>query len=165
MMMFMCNGSDGCREVGVYCEGICIQGAVERLSPCLHDYSLNKAMARKRLLIEMGMGTDLRGQDYTKAAVRALKDALWHNSVSIAPALGYPRESMEVDVEIGVSDPDAVNRQAVADVLPYGRARVNVVKGGLDIVNRETGNTTVMANAVAVVYLDIEEQDAAGEQA
>ncbi len=111
------------------------------------------------------MGTDLRGQDYTKAAVRALKDALWHNSVSIAPALGYPRESMEVDVEIGVSDPDAVNRQAVADVLPYGRARVNVVKGGLDIVNRETGNTTVMANAVAVVYLDIEEQDAAGEQA
>lgn len=111
----------------------------------------------------MGMGTDLRGQDYTKAAVRALKDALWHNSIAVAPALGYPREAMEVDVEIGVADPDAVDRQAVADVLPYGRAQVNVVKGGLDIVNRENGNTTVIANAVAVVYLDFEEQAAAGE--
>lgn len=121
-------------------------------------------MARKRLLIEMGMGTDLRGQDYTKAAVRALRDALWHNSVSIAPALGYPREAMEVDVEIGVSDPDAVNRQAVADVLPYGRAKVNVVKGGLDIISQETGTTTVIANAVAVVYLDIDEQSDAGDQ-
>lgn len=121
-------------------------------------------MARKRLLIEMGMGTDLRGQDYTKAAVRALRDALWHNSVSIAPALGYPRESMDVEIEIGVSDPDAVNRQTVAEVLPYGKARVTVVKGGLDIINRETGDTTVMANAVAVVYLDIEEV-ATGDQA
>lgn len=116
-------------------------------------------MPRKRLLMEMGMGTDLRGQDYTKAAIRALKDALWHNSVSIAPALGYPRESMQVDVEIGVAKPSAVNHQQVADVLPYGHAQVRVVKGGLDIVNEETGNITVVANAAAVVYLDIAQAD------
>jgi uncharacterized protein (TIGR02058 family) len=122
-------------------------------------------MARKRLLMEMGMGTDLRGQDYTKAAVRALKDALWHNSVSIAPALGYPPESMEVDVEIGVAEPSAVDHQQVAEVLPYGRARVRVVKGGLDVVNKETGNVTVIANAAAVVYLDIAEVDTAGDNA
>ena len=120
-------------------------------------------MPRKRLLMEMGMGTDLRGQDYTKAAIRALKDALWHNSVSIAPALGYPRESMQVDVEIGVAEPSAVNHQQVADVLPYGRAQVRVVKGGLDIVNEETGNVTVIANAAAVVYLDIAQADASSK--
>ena len=34
-------------------------------------------MTRKRMVIEMGMGTDIRGKDYTKAACRALKDALW----------------------------------------------------------------------------------------
>ncbi len=112
-------------------------------------------MARKRLLMEMGMGTDLRGQDYTKAAIRALKDALWHNSVSIAPALGYPRESMLVDVEIGVAEPSAVDHKQVAEVLPYGQAQIRVVKGGLDIVNEETGNVTVIANVAAVVYLDI----------
>lgn len=115
-------------------------------------------MPRKRLVIEMGMGTDLRGQDYTKAAVRALKDALWHNSLSVAPALGYPPEAMEVDIEVGVAQPGAVDKQAVADVLPYGQATVSVVEGGLDIVNEETGKITVMANVAAIVYLTIPEK-------
>ncbi len=106
----------------------------------------------------MGMGTDLHGQDYTKAAVRALRDALWHNSLSIAPALGYSRDVMEVEVEIGVAKPEQVNKAEVAAVLPYGKAQVTVVKGGLDIPNED--NTTVVANAAAVVYLDI---DVAGE--
>ncbi len=103
------------------------------------------------------MGTDLQGQDYTKAAVRALKDALWHNSLSIAPALGYPRESMEVDVQIGVAQPAKVDKQAVADVLPYGSSTVTVVEGGLDIPNDDGSKVTVIANAAAVVYLDIRE--------
>ena len=45
-------------------------------------------MAWKRVVVEMGMGTDIRGGDYTKAAVRALRDALWHNSLSVTRALG-----------------------------------------------------------------------------
>jgi uncharacterized protein (TIGR02058 family) len=36
-------------------------------------------MALKRMVLEIGMGTDIRGADPTKAAVRALRDALWHN--------------------------------------------------------------------------------------
>jgi len=119
-------------------------------------------MPRKRLAIEMGMGTDLHGQDYTKAAVRALKDALWHNSLSIAPALGYPREAMQVEVEIGVAEPGAVDCDAVAAVLPYGTATVRAVKGGLDVVNDEGTNTTVIANAAAIVYLDIDVADDGG---
>lgn len=103
------------------------------------------------------MGTDLRGQDYTKAAVRALKDALWHNSISIAPALGYEPEEMEIDVRVGVARPERVNSQVVAEVLPYGKAHVEVVKGGLDISNDEGTNVTVMASVAAVVYLSISE--------
>ena len=45
-------------------------------------------MALKRMVLQIGMGTDIRGADYTKAAVRALRDALWHNSLSVANALG-----------------------------------------------------------------------------
>ena len=67
-------------------------------------------MARKRLAIEMGMGTDLHGMDYTKAAIRGLKDALWHNSLSVATALGYDREQMEVEIEVGVADPDSIDK-------------------------------------------------------
>ena len=117
-------------------------------------------MARKRLVVEMGMGVDLRGGDYTKAAIRALRDALWHNSLTVVPALGYSVEQMEVDIEIGVAKPDQVDKKKVAEVLPYGKANVKVVKGGLDV--REDERHTIVANAAAVVYLDIDTESVAG---
>ena len=119
-------------------------------------------MARKRLVVEMGMGVDIRGSDYTKAAIRALRDALWHNSLTVVPALGYPVEQMEVDIEIGVAVPEQVDIKKVAEVLPYGKANVKVVKGGLDV--REDKRHTIVANAAAVVYLDIETSSAEGTQ-
>ena len=122
-------------------------------------------MARKRLAIEMGMGTDLHGMDYTKAAIRGLKDALWHNSLSVATALGYDREQMDVEIEVGVADPDSIDKAAVAAVLPYGKATVKPVKGGLDIPNDERSNTTVMASVAVIVYLDVEvASDSASDQ-
>jgi len=118
-------------------------------------------MARKRMVVEMGMGTDLQGQDYTKAAVRALKDALWHNSLTIAPAFGFDKELMQIEVSIGVAQPDKVDKETVKAVLPYGQATVEVVEGGLDIPSDCGTKTTVIANAAAVVYLDFAEEDAA----
>jgi len=112
-------------------------------------------MTRKRLVMEMGMGTDLHGQDYTKAAIRGLKDALWHNSLSVATALGYSRDAMQVEIEVGVAEPDKVDKDAVAAVLPYGTGTVHVRKGGLDVVNDDATNTCVIANVVAVVYLEM----------
>ncbi len=114
-------------------------------------------MARKRMVVEMGMGTDLQGQDYTKAAVRALKDALWHSSLTIAPAFGFDREKMIIEVSIGVAKPDQVDKEAVKAVLPYGQATVEIVEGGLDILSDCKTKTTVVANAAAVVYLDFAE--------
>ena len=58
-------------------------------------------MAMKRVMVEIGMGTDIRGPDYTKAAVRALRDALWHNGLSVANALGKKTDDMVVEVLIG----------------------------------------------------------------
>ena len=71
-------------------------------------------MTLKRMVLEIGMGTDIRGADYTKAAVRALRDALWHNSLSVADALGRDVDAMVVDVTIGVPRPDRVDKEAVA---------------------------------------------------
>lgn len=115
-------------------------------------------MARKRMVIEMGMGTDLQGQNYTKAAVRALKDALWHNSLTIAPAFGFDKEQMIIEVTVAVAQPDQVDTDEVKAVLPYGQATVEAVKGGLDIPSDCGTKTTVVANAVAVVYLDFAEE-------
>ena len=114
-------------------------------------------MALSRMVVELGMGTDLRGADYTKAAVRALKDALWHNSLTIAPALGKSPHDMRVKVLVGVPKPDLVDKAAVAAVLPYGQSSVEVVEGGLEIMNDEGTSITVMANVAAIVYLDLQE--------
>lgn len=116
-------------------------------------------MALKRMVTEMGMGTDLQGGDYTKAAVRALRDALWHNSLSVAPAFGLPREAMKVEVNIGVAKPQQVDIEQVRAVLPYGTSTVKVVEGGLDIVSNCGQKVTVVANAAAVVYLDLQPEE------
>jgi uncharacterized protein (TIGR02058 family) len=112
-------------------------------------------MALKRMVLQIGMGTDIRGADYTKAAVRALRDALWHNSLSVVDAVGLSVDSMQVEVTIGVPRPDQVDKEAVLAVLPHGSGTVRVVEGGLEIPNDAGTNTTVIANAAAVVRLDI----------
>ena len=112
-------------------------------------------MAWKRMVLEIGMGTDIRGADPTKAAVRALRDAIWHNSLGIAEALGLPVDSMRVEVTIGVPRPEAVDRDAVLAVLPHGSGTVRVVEGGLEIPNDGGTDSTLLAHAAAVVSLDV----------
>jgi uncharacterized protein (TIGR02058 family) len=109
----------------------------------------------KRVAVEIGMGTDIRGADYTKAAVRALRDALWHNSLSVAAALGKPTDSMVVEVHIGVPKPDKVDKAEVLKVLPHGTGTVKVVEGGLEIPHDSGTGSTVIASAAAVVRLDV----------
>jgi uncharacterized protein (TIGR02058 family) len=112
-------------------------------------------MAWKRVVTEMGMGTDIRGGDYTKAAVRALRDALWHNSLSVTRALGMDVDSMRVEVIIGVPKPEAVDKAQVLDILPHGTGEVKVVHGGLEILSDNGVDKTIIANAAAVVRLDL----------
>ncbi|MBI3330052.1 MAG: Lin0512 family protein [Nitrospinae bacterium] len=112
-------------------------------------------MAWKRVVVEMGMGTDIRGGDYTKAAVRALRDALWHNSLGVTGALGMDVDSMRIEVVIGVPRPEAVDKAQVLAVLPHGTGEVKVVQGGLEIPNEAGSDKTVIANAAAIVRLDL----------
>jgi uncharacterized protein (TIGR02058 family) len=112
-------------------------------------------MTMKRMAIEIGMGTDIRGADYTKAAVRALRDALWHNSLNVAEAAGKHVDSMQVEVLIGVPKPHLVDQAEVLKVLPHGTGTVKVVEGGLEIFNDAGTGSTVLAQAAAIVRLDI----------
>ncbi|MCC7271874.1 MAG: Lin0512 family protein [Alphaproteobacteria bacterium] len=112
-------------------------------------------MAWQRMVLEIGMGTDIRGGDSTKAAVRALRDALWHNSLGIAGLLGQPSDAMRVAVTIGVPRPETVAADAVLAVLPHGTGTVTVVEGGLAIPRDDGGDVTLIAHAAAVVYMDV----------
>lgn len=113
-------------------------------------------MAKKRVVSQFGMGTSIRSRNDTEAAARAIRDALWHNSLNVAEAFGFPKEAMIIDVEIGVPRPDAVDRDALLKIFPYGRPAVSVVKGGLDIPKPGGEGMSVVANAAVIVSFDME---------
>ncbi len=110
-------------------------------------------MSDQRIIIEMGMGNDLYGQDYTKAAARAIEDAIRHSSLPLFETLGLSHDQMRVKVTVGVQDPDAVDTDALQEKLPRGNPGVTAVKGGLNVTNPETGAMIVIATAAVEAFL------------
>ncbi len=115
-------------------------------------------MTKKRIILEMGAGNDLHGGNYTKAACRAVDDALHHSSLTMIRTLGVGVGDMYVDVTIGVQVPEEVDKAAVQAALPYGTVTVNVVKGGLDVPDEALGDVAVIASAALVVRLDLSDR-------
>jgi uncharacterized protein (TIGR02058 family) len=111
-------------------------------------------MARVRCITEMGMGVDVHGRDATKAARRAVSDAIRHSSIGFFRMVGKTSKDMFVDVTIGVPDPGSVDTAAVAKELPYGTVTVTVIKGGLEISAESGSDAIIIANAAVIVSLD-----------
>ena len=112
-------------------------------------------MALKRVILELGSGNDLHGGDYTKAALRAVQDALHHSSLSMIRSLGLDSKAMQVEVTIGVQRPEKVDTQAVKASLPHGQVTVKAVKGGLDVPDEERNDTAVIASAAIAVRFEL----------
>ena len=111
-------------------------------------------MALVRCVTEMGMGVDVHGLDYTLAATRAVFDAIHHSSLGFARLVGATADEMIVHVLIGVPRPDKVQVDEVAAALPHGRTTVQVVVGGLELLNEDGSDGTLIANAIITVNVD-----------
>lgn len=111
-------------------------------------------MAKHRWITEMGMGVDVHGGDYTKAARRAVSDALRHSSLNFFAVTGKTHHDMHVEVRIGVAEPDAVDVEAVAAEIPYGTVTVTPLPGGLDVPAESGPDVLVIANAAILVSFD-----------
>jgi uncharacterized protein (TIGR02058 family) len=109
----------------------------------------------KRVILEMGSGNDLHGSDYTKAALRAVQDALHHSSLSLVRSLGLDINSLQVEVTIGVQRPEQVDAAAVKASLPRGQVTVKVVKGGLDVPAEDRHDAIVIASAAIAARFDL----------
>ena len=112
-------------------------------------------MTMKRAILEMGMGTDLHGENYTKAAERAIKDALHHSSLSFIRTLNIDKNRLFVNVKIGVQKPGNVKTKELEKLLPVGVVSINVIKGGLDVPDHKNNDHAVIASAAIEVMLDI----------
>jgi uncharacterized protein (TIGR02058 family) len=113
------------------------------------------AMKGKRVILEIGSGNDLHGGDYTKAAIRAVEDATHHSSLTFIRTLSIDPQTMQVEVTIGVQQPEKVDREAVKATLPHGQVTVNVVKGGLDVPDEEARDVAVIASAAIIVRVEL----------
>ena len=111
-------------------------------------------MALVRCVTEMGMGVDVHGLDYTSAAQRAVFDAIHHSSLGFQRLIGKTADEMRVDVTIGVPKPEAVDGEAVLRTLPHGSGFINVVHGGLEVLNDEGTDGTLIANPIIMVSFD-----------
>jgi len=109
----------------------------------------------KRVILEMGMGNDLHGGDYTKAALRAVQDAIHHSSLSLIRSFGLDSRKMQVEVTIGVQQPAKVDAEAVKASLPHGTVTVKIVKGGLDVPDETSGDLAVIASAAVAVRMEL----------
>jgi uncharacterized protein (TIGR02058 family) len=127
-----------------------------------------KGLDYRRYLVEVGTGIDLHGEDETKAAQRAVKDAISHSSmVGLGQLFKINRfseieEALMVDVTIASPDPEKVDGEAVLSTLPEGKRRINVIKGGLKFPNESTKeeartHSIVIVNAVIVVLVDVDQ--------
>ena len=111
-------------------------------------------MALVRCIMEMGMGVDVHGRDYTNAAKRAVFDAIHHSSLGFQRLLGKTADEMRVDITIGSPQPDQVDGDAVVATLPHGTGYCKVVLGGLEIPNEDGTDAMVIANAAVIVSFD-----------
>ena len=112
-------------------------------------------MPKTRVILELGSGNDLHGSDYTKAALRAVQDALHHSSLSFIRSLKIDKSKLEVEVTVGVQRPEQVDIEAVKDSLPVGTVTVRVVKGGLDVADPENNDPAVIASAAIAVRIEV----------
>jgi uncharacterized protein (TIGR02058 family) len=90
------------------------------------------SLPKTRVILELGAGNDLHGSDYTKAALRAVQDALHHSSLSFNRSLKIDKTRLDVEVTIGVQRPEQVDVEAIKKSLPVGNVTVRAIKGGLE---------------------------------
>jgi len=109
---------------------------------------------RTRVILELGSGNDLHGSDYTKAALRAVQDALHHSSLSFVRTLQVDKTRLDVEVTIGVQRPEQVDLDKIKASLPLGNITVKAVKGGLDVADPEAQDRAVIASAAIAVRIE-----------
>ncbi|MEM8591076.1 MAG: Lin0512 family protein [Pseudomonadota bacterium] len=110
-------------------------------------------MSDQRFILEMGTGNDLYGQDPTKAAARAIEDAIRHSSIPLFEVRDIPHDAMRVEVTVAVPDPSKVDTEALKAKLPRGRVTVKAVEGGLSVKTPVENGQILIAAAAVEAYL------------
>jgi uncharacterized protein (TIGR02058 family) len=120
-------------------------------------------MDNRRFVIELGMGADLHGGDVTKAARRAVKDAVSRSCLcGLWDIFRFDHpDRMRVRLKVAVPFPDRLDRDQVKASVPFGSVELEVVSGGLETEGLDLpllgpGDRIVVALASLTVLVDLE---------
>ena len=119
----------------------------------------------KRYIVEFGTGADIHGKDVTKAAKKAVKDAVSHGCLcGIFEILGIKDAGSKIktDMILAAPYPDEINVEEVKAQVPMGNVNVEVKKGGLEVrglYEKEfgEGDSILLVNAALTVYVEVDE--------
>jgi uncharacterized protein (TIGR02058 family) len=117
---------------------------------------LDRLCQKKRIVLEFGQGTSLRHEDYTKAAKRAVENALWKNSLNVAEAFGFDKSDMIIDVILGAQEPGKIESEKIQGVFPYGEVSIEKTFGGLDVLKPDGSGKTIIVTAAIIVSFQME---------
>lgn len=121
-------------------------------------------MGTKRFIVEIGTGADLHGEDVTKAACRAVKDAISRSCLcGLVEVLGIADlEAVQVDIQVACPKPNEVNLEQVKAIVPIGHKTARTVAGGMTARGLCVPNFApdcdriVVANAAVTVSIENE---------
>lgn len=115
----------------------------------------------QRYIVEIGTGADLHGGDVTKAAQKAIKEAVSHSCLcGLFDIVGInDPNQMHIHVKIACPYPENLDHDEVLKAVPFGTTQLEAVPGGLsvrglDIPALGQGDTIVVAVAALTVYVD-----------
>jgi uncharacterized protein (TIGR02058 family) len=130
-------------------------------------------MPHKRFAIELGYAADMHGEDMTKAAVRAVRDAMSRTCLCGLVEI-WGRDAFQgvyVHAEVAVPAPERVDTEAVRAVIPIGETSVSVTAGGMTAAGIEVPcfapgvSNIVVACAALTISVDMDKADAPGCEA
>jgi uncharacterized protein (TIGR02058 family) len=118
-------------------------------------------MGTKRFIVEIGSGADLHGEDVTKAACRAVKDAISSSCLcGLVEILGIEDlKAIQVDILVACPQPDKVDLEQVKAAVPIGQKTARAVEGGMKAKGLCVPNFApdcdriVVANAAVTVFI------------
>ena len=121
-------------------------------------------MARRRYIVELGTGVDLHGMNVTKAACRAVRDAIGRSCLcGLVEILGNADlQNVHVEILIACPFPDQLDAEAVKGEVPIGIKSVRAEYGGMQAAGlcvkqfAADCDTIVVANAAVTVFVETE---------
>ncbi|MHA1651961.1 MAG: Lin0512 family protein [Candidatus Helarchaeota archaeon] len=118
----------------------------------------------KKFVIQIGMGVDQHGQDVTKAAQKAIKDAISNNCLVGLTEICNLQDLNDfyVHVLVAVPYPDQINEKRLMKAIPFGNKEIEVIKGGMAVPGLQIpelgdkSNEMIVATVAVTVLLKME---------